>query len=338
VETTLNQTIIRFILFTLIIANNLFALSIKEFDEVSKKDDANFISDMQSSYPEIISLIDEMKLDRVESSDGDLSLILPTTWSSIKGKSPIAIDLNHKSAKLTVSKINISLENLTKYKAENILTIYAMSLVGKNAHIHNRFRVIKSGKRVMTSIHIVEKNDKVIMEHYYTMQIIKNHIYLIGVSVNPTYEQLGKFLSELALYSLWTKEVTTNSKDLVTNIEKPQISLAIDLDNERAIDIRDTIPSNREKIYASTTTYRAFADEVLTIKWYAYIDNNFTLIKEESRDLVGSEFIYSYLEYSKGNFPIGRYRVVFSLGEYETKVKDFTIVDSAIKKRVNLYR
>jgi len=338
-ETTLIRVIIKLILFTFIVTNNLSALSMKAFkvaDKPSSQDDKNFISDMISSYPEIISLVDGMRLGRVESSDGSLSLILPTTWRRLKSSSPIVISLRDKSIELTVSKIEISSENMDRYKPENILTIYAMSLIGKNGHTYDKLRVIKSGKRVMTSIHIVEREDGDTIEHYYTMQMIKNHIYLIGASVNPAYEQLGKFLSELALYSLWIEEMIPTSVSLelynrvsdklVTGISNPQISLSIDSDDERAIDITDSMPSNVEKIYASITTYRAFADEVLSIKWYRYIDGKHVLIKEESREIVGSEFIYSYLEYSKGDFPTGRYRVIFSLDEFVSKVKDFEIM------------
>jgi len=313
------------IIFAFILMSNLSALSIEEYDIPSGKDDEYFLSDMLNSYPEITSLVEEMELSRVEIDGNNLSLMLPTTWMRLESSSPIVISLIDKHAKLSVSKIDISSENINRYSPENILTIYAMSLIGKNGHTYDKLRVIKSGKRVMTSIHIVEKNSSYIVEHFYTMQMIDNYIYLICVSVNPAYGQLGKFLSELALNSLYIKDSIVKSNDLLTTIADVQISKAIDLNSQSAVDITNTIPSNIEKIYASTTTYRAFADEVLTIKWYAYIDDKFILIKEENRDVVGSEFIYSYLKYSRGDFPIGKYRVVFSLGEYVVKVKDFTI-------------
>ncbi|SFV51198.1 hypothetical protein MNB_SV-6-1465 [hydrothermal vent metagenome] len=337
---TVKRVVAWSVVFISIVTNSLYALSIKAYTTTEKpsiQDDKNFISDMISSYPEIISLVDSMGLGRMESSDKKLSLILPRDWKRIESKTPNVISLIDKSAELTVSKIEISSENMDRYSPENILTIFAMSLIGKSGHTYDKLRVIKSGKRVMTSIHIVEENNSNIAEHYYTMQIIKNHIYLIGVSVNPAYEQLGKFLSELAIYSLWTEEMIPTSvsqevydeeyNKLVTSISDPQISLNIDSDDEKAIDITDSIPSSTKRIYASTTTYRAFSDDTLSIRWYRYIDNRLVLIKKESRDVVGSEFVYSYLEYSRGDFPIGRYRVVFDLDGMISKVKNFEIVE-----------
>lgn len=278
---TIGKVVAWSIIFTFVMTTNLYASSIKTYksaDKPSSQDDKNFISDMVSSYPEIISLVDDLKLGRVESSDGKLSLILPTAWKSDERSTPQVISLVGKSAALIVSKVEISSENMDRYSPENILTIYAMSLIGKNGHTHDKLRVIKSGKRVMTSMHILETKGNHTIEYYYTMQLTKGRIYLIGVSVNPAYEQLGKFLSELALYSLLIEEMEPMSvsseayDELPTSLSKPHISLSIDSDNEKAIGIANNIPSNVDKIYASTTTDRLFANETLSIKWYRYFE------------------------------------------------------------------
>ncbi len=114
--------------------------------------------------------------------------------------------------------------------------------------------------------------------------------------------------------------------ELVTHVDKPQISLGIDKENEQPLKVTNKITEDTKSIYASTITYRAFAGEKLTVDWYYREHDVYNPLKHETFDVVGSEFVYSKLTPKNGKFELGEYQVVFTLGISKPKKATFKVL------------
>lgn len=124
---------------------------------------------------------------------------------------------------------------------------------------------------------------------------------------------------------LTLSSIGANAYERVTYIETPKISTGIDIDNEMPVNIVKKIPKNQKVIYASAFSHNALAEDTVTITWYYYKGKKAILIKKETKDATGHEFVYSSLESKNGIFPAGWYAVVFRLGLAKQKYVYFNV-------------
>jgi len=121
----------------------------------------------------------------------------------------------------------------------------------------------------------------------------------------------------------------------VISIDPPKVSIGIDVQNEKPLNVTETIPSTTPIIYASGFSHNAFADDKVSIEWYFYKGGKLILIKKQAIDATGYEFIYTSLKNKQGNFPPGQYAVVFQIGMGKPIATYFDVV--AAKHPKNKY-
>ena len=121
----------------------------------------------------------------------------------------------------------------------------------------------------------------------------------------------------------------------VISIDPPKVSTSLDVANKKAVNVTDTIPSTTPTIYASGFSHNAFADDEVSVKWYFYKEKKLILIKKQTIDATGYEFIHASLKSKQGNFPLGQYAVVFQINMGEPIVTYFDVV--AVKHSKNKY-
>ena len=185
----------------------------KECIKPSATDDENIIAKVLSNYSISKEDIKSLELYRQDSLDSQISLILPTSWKRYAQESPIVFNLKNKNQEIIVAKKRIKKELLLKHTPKKIIKMYLSNLVKKNDTVFTKLKVGEFKDYTIAFINVYSKNRAKESANFYNIFLSKNGtLVLVEVIVDKSNLNLGKFLSELSMVSLWTKDIYCPTK------------------------------------------------------------------------------------------------------------------------------
>jgi len=185
-------------------------------------DDERILDDVLEQIPSAKALLRSLDLKRVDAKDHSFSVIVPENWQVYATKAPTILFLKqtgtHKiNAEFLVTVIPIG-EKFTKtHTPKETVEVYVHELLARLKESNQLIKPLKSitlPDKTIGSYMIQETISGMEIYQFHVLQFMGDKLYDISVFVDKQAYTLGKFLSTLALYSLWVKEECTQEQKI----------------------------------------------------------------------------------------------------------------------------